>query len=286
MLQLVKESTRKEKILDLIFSNSSNTRGIQIETNVKFSDHGTVIMDYVVGDSDKGRTQTSQFTTTIPEYNLDKMDRDQQQQLKDKLGELLEEKGEKMEEMEATELQQTVIDCYEEAVKSTAELRKKKDPTKKARPPLEVRRLRNIKKKSSRKLRKGHHTEEARQRLIEQIGKAEKGIRAYYKRKTEEEEEKVWRDMEKCPSNFYRYAKSKGRLKGYIGPFTREDGTVIEEEPAEVLNQEYYKIFLKPKPEEEIPEDYYDSQEDLPQEEEKWMENIIFSEEDIKKAIM
>ena len=132
MLQLVKESTRKEKILDLIFSNSSNTRGIQIETNVKFSDHGTVIMDYVVGDSDmKGRTQTSQFTTTIPEYNLDKMDRDQQQQLKDKLGELLEEKGEKMEEMEATELQQTVIDCYEEAVKSTAELRKKKIPQKK-----------------------------------------------------------------------------------------------------------------------------------------------------------
>ena len=171
-------------------------------------------MDYVVGDSDKGRTQTSQFTTTIPEYNLDKMDRDQQQQLKDKLGELLEERGEKMEEMEATELQQTVIDCYEEAVKSTVELRKKKDPTKKARPPLEVRRLRNIKKKSSRKLRKGYHTEEARQRLIEQIGKAEKGIRAYYKRKTEEEEEKAWRDMEKCPSNFYRYAKSKGRLKG------------------------------------------------------------------------
>ena len=63
---------------------------------MKFSDHGTVIIDYVVGDSDtKGRTQTSQFTTTIPEYNLDKMDRDQQQQLKDKLGELLEEKGEK-----------------------------------------------------------------------------------------------------------------------------------------------------------------------------------------------
>ena len=230
MLQLVKENTRKEKILDLIFSNSPNTRSIQVETNVKFSDHGTVIMDYVVGDSDmKGRTQTSQFLTTIPEYNLDKMDREQQQQLRDKLGELLEEKEEKMEEMEATELQQTVINCYEEAVKNTVELRKKKDPTKKVRSPPEVRRLWNIKKMSSRKLRKGHHTEEARQRLIEQIGKAEKGIRAYYKRKTEEEEEKAWRDMEKCPSNFYRYAKSKGRLKGYIGPFTREDGSVIEE---------------------------------------------------------
>merc|ERR1711867_337306 len=123
--------------------------------------------------------------------------------------------------------------------------------TQRARPPLEVRRLRNIKKKSSRKLSKGYQSEGTKQRLIEQIGKAEQGIRAYYKRKTEEEEEKAWKDMEKSPTNFYRYAKSKGRLKGYIGPFTRDDGTVIEDEPAEVLNREYYKIFLKPKPEEE-----------------------------------
>ena len=43
----------------------------------------------------------------------------------------MEENGEKMEGMEVNELQQTIIDCYEEAVKSTAELRKKKDPTKK-----------------------------------------------------------------------------------------------------------------------------------------------------------
>ena len=53
-----------------------------------------------------------------------------------------------------------------------------------------------------------------------------------------------------------------------------------------MLNQEYYKIFLKLEPEEEIPEEYYDSQEDLPQEEEKWLENISFSEKDIKRAIM
>ena len=75
-------------------------------------------------------------------------------------------------------------------------------------------------------------------------------------------------------------------MKGYIGPFTREDGSVIEEEPAEVLNQEYYKIFLKPGQEETIPEEYFDSQKDLPEDEDKWLENITFSEKDIKKAIM
>ena len=100
-----------------------------------------------------------------------------------------------------------------------------------------MRRLRNIKKMNSRKLRKGQLTESAREKTYEKIEKAEKGIRAFYKRKTAEEEEKAWKDMEKYSSSFYRYAKSKGRLRGYIGPFTREDGSVIEEEPADVLNQ-------------------------------------------------
>ena len=105
MLQLVRESTRKEKILDLIFSNSPNTRSIQVETNVGFSDHGTVIMDYVVGDpGTNGESQTNQFLTTIPDYNLERMDTEQQQQLREKLGELLEEKEDKIEEMNATEL--------------------------------------------------------------------------------------------------------------------------------------------------------------------------------------
>ena len=52
-------------------------------------------------------------------------------------------------------------------------------------------------------------TKNAREKTYEKIEKAEKGIRAFYKRKTAEEEEKAWKDMEKCSSSFYRYAKSK-----------------------------------------------------------------------------
>ena len=141
--------------------------------------------------SKKGENQTSQFLTTIPDYDIENMDREQQQKLREKLGELLEAKSEKMEEMSATELQQTVTDCYEEAVKATATLRKKRDPTKKIRPPPEVRRFRNIKKMNSRKLKKGQLTEEARDRAYDKIEKVELGIRAFYKRKTAEEEEKA-----------------------------------------------------------------------------------------------
>ena len=52
--------------------------------------------------------------------------------------------------------------------------------------------------------------------------------------------------MRENPQNFYRLAKRKTRTKGYIGPFTDDEGKVIEEEPAETLNKEYYKIFLQP----------------------------------------
>ena len=108
------------------------------------------------------------------------MDKEQQKKLKEKLGELLEAKGEEIEKMSAAELQQTVIDCYEEAVKVTATLRKKKDPKEKTQPPPEVRRLRNIKKMNSRKLKNGQLTEKARARTYEKIEKAEQGIRAFY----------------------------------------------------------------------------------------------------------
>ena len=60
-----------------------------------------------------------------------------------------------------------------------------------------MRRLRNIKKMNSRKLKNGQLTENARDRMYEKIEKAEQGIRAFYKRKTAEEEEKAWKNMEK-----------------------------------------------------------------------------------------
>ena len=52
--------------------------------------------------------------------------------------------------------------------------------------------------------------------------------------------------MKENPQNFLRLAKRKTRSKGYIGPFTDNDGKVIEEEPAETHNKEYYKFFYSP----------------------------------------
>ena len=87
--------------------------------------------------------------------------------------------------------------------------------------------------------------------------------------------------MRENPQNFYRLAKRKTRTKGYIGPFTDDEGKVIEEEPAETLNKEYYKIFLQPPEEEQIQDSYFDSEEDLPNNEDRWLEDIDFTEEDI-----
>ena len=48
--------------------------------------------------------------------------------------------------------------------------------------------------------------------------------------------------MRENPQNFYHLAKRKSRTKGYIGPFTDDDGKVIEEELAETLNENITKF--------------------------------------------
>ena len=77
--------------------------------------------------------------------------------------------------------------------------------------------------------------------------------------------------MKENPQNFYHLAKSKIRSKGYIGPFTDDKEKVIEEEPAETLNKEYFKIFLQPSEEEKIHESYFESEEDLPGDKDWWL---------------
>ena len=84
---------------------------------------------------------------------------------------------------------------------------------------------------------------------------------------------------------FYHYclAKSKARLNTPIGSFTNKDGNMIEEKLCEVLKRAHYEFFDHPDKEDKLPEGYFDSLEDLPLEEEKHLDKVNFSMEDIKK---
>ena len=133
LMQLVKTGTRKGNILDCIFSNSLYTRNINIEVNTQLTDHGTVIMDYIMTNTGG----TSPFWTRINDYKLDSMDASQKAKLREKLWELLEKEKENVEAMSVEELQELIIKSYETAVMESANPRRNQG--RKARPPKVVR---------------------------------------------------------------------------------------------------------------------------------------------------
>ena len=146
LLQLVKTGTRGEHILDCIFSNSPYTRKINIEVNTQLTDHGTVIMDYIMTNTGGNKAErTSPFWTKINDYKLDSMDDSQKAKLREKLWELLEGEKDNFEEMSVEELQELIINSYETAVSESASPRRNQN--RKARPPKAVRKYNNIRKR-------------------------------------------------------------------------------------------------------------------------------------------
>ena len=74
LLQKVKEVTRKEAILDLIWTNSVCPRNVRVMDNVLLTDHNTVLMDFAVTKPEKEREEiTNPYTTKINLYDLEKL---------------------------------------------------------------------------------------------------------------------------------------------------------------------------------------------------------------------
>ena len=70
--------------------------------------------------------------------------------------------------------------------------------------------------------------------------------------------------MTSSPKYFYKFAKSKRRVREPIGPFSK-DGKIIQQEEAEILVEEFEEAFRKPKEGEEtdVSEEYYTNDEDV-----------------------
>ena len=130
--------------------------------------------------------------------------------------------------MSVEELQELIIKSYETAVSEYASPRRKQN--RKGRPPKAVRTHNNIRKACSKKLCKRILNDKKRERLFDKLERAELNIGTFYKEREEKEEAEAWKLMRDNSQNFYHLAKRKSRTKGYIGPFTDDDGKVIEEE--------------------------------------------------------
>ena len=70
----MKQFTRKESILDLIWTNSCCPRNIRVIKNVLLTDHDTVLMDFTVTKPENEREAiTNPYSTKINLYDLEKL---------------------------------------------------------------------------------------------------------------------------------------------------------------------------------------------------------------------
>ena len=265
--QKVRENTRKDHILDLVWTNSNCPRNVRVMENVLLTDHHTVLLDYAITKPAGERVEvTNPYTTKINLYDLKKITDPEWRNINHFI---TEKDWGNIAKTSAEELQELIADTYEEAIIKYAKLKRVHDPNKKKKPLREIVKFLRIKKKSSQKLRRKILTEEHRTKLINTIGSCERSIRNFYQNREESREKEAWERMQENSRFFFRLAKKKARLRAPIGPFTNEKGDLIEEKVCKTLNKTYYKVFDVPDEGDSLPEDYLDSEEDLPAEEDR-----------------
>ena len=145
--QLVKGETRNDNTLDLVLTNSNHCRNVEIIQNVKLSDHNTIRINYaIIRPNRKEGTVTNHYTTDIQKYKIEKLTESDWENLNYNL---LLEPWDKVNTMGAEELQNRITTNIENAIRKTAELKKK---PKKPKPPLVVRKCLRTKRKISKRI--------------------------------------------------------------------------------------------------------------------------------------
>merc|ERR1712074_28013 len=75
MTQRVKENTRMDNILDLVFANSESVRSCKVEKNITTSDHDTILVKFITcKTSQTEKEEMNCYTTDIQKYELEKLD--------------------------------------------------------------------------------------------------------------------------------------------------------------------------------------------------------------------
>ena len=121
--------------------------------------------------------------------------------------------------------------------------------------------------------------------MIKKIGDADANESKFYQHKAEEEEKRAWERMRENSKHFFHLARKKVRIKTPIGPFVTKEGKLMEESEAETLNKEYQSVFEEPDPNDCLPPNYFDSEEDLPTAGER-LENSRFTISTVRKIVM
>ena len=243
LMQNIKDITREDRILDLVFTNEDIVCDTKYERHAKISDHDTIILKVDLDTPIEDKTKKENFCSTdILLYKTDQMSSEQIEKAKEFLD------AQNWDDIDADKL----TDIIERMVKENCDLRNPVKTTKegnsyksKNRIPRQVRLWLRRKSLASKALRKVKTIKGCR-RLKEKIEEAELELsKSMFKRKIEEENNAI-NKMKTNPKHFYTYIKKKTKSKNKIGPFVNEKGEVIKEHPAESLQTQYKSAWSVP----------------------------------------
>ena len=289
LLQYVDEATRKQNILDLIFTNNNNLiiRCRQV-INAKLSDHNTIITELSYGLKQLENKQNKNFTTTtIPEYDFQGADDENWARMKSLLNVVEWEKefeNKSVHEMTNIFLKELVDKVEKTLEKKTSYEKVNKDKSSHSsnnRIPRRVRTLFRNKKNASNALKTVKSVKRCLN-LRKKIEAAEEELKYLYSNRKSKLESAAIDKIKRNPKAFYAYAKRQSKTFNGVGPFLKSNGDPIEVSEAEALKQQYETVFSDPKEDAKIhnPKEFFSETTN-----DENIGNILFNYQDIRDSI-
>merc|ERR1712240_185323 len=188
--QWVTEETRKDSILDLVFTNSMSMRGTEvIKNSVGFSDHNTVISTFLTArKEEKGEEPINYHKSDLPLYKIEELEEEDWKRINSFL---FNQSWSGIAEMPVEELQNMIINRYVEAINIVAEKKTTKKVRKKT--PIHLRRFIRMKRKAGKQLRNSERLSgEKIKKITDKIRIADLGMQNAARFKQEKEEKKAY----------------------------------------------------------------------------------------------
>jgi hypothetical protein len=258
MAQCMKEGTRLENILDLLFASDPDIfSNIQIISNVSFSDHTTNVAEInIVVEPRKENVPRNFSTTGISSYNFETASDSDWASLEDELKTNfgLNDWSEVLEADNVDLAAKALVNKIESAVISSMHLKADSaaSVTKEGLPfrssnliPRQIRTL--LRRKSS--ASKAMKTTKSVLRCLSlrnKIAKAEEELADYFRAKDEKEEALALAKIKTDPKSIFKLIKRKQAINKALGPFL-ENNKVIPGSAANILRKQYESVFTVPR---------------------------------------
>ena len=257
MDQKIVTATRKENVLDLVFTNTENMiTSYETIVNSKLSDHNTLIISFNVEDETNQEKKKAEnpYPNKIFEYNIRKGTNEDWIRYETLMRMLSKDFEEETKDKSTTEMLDKLIKTIEEVVElvfeKKEEFKSEGEKSKGNKIPRRVRLLMRKKKSLSEKIMKTNSVQKTR-KLMLSLQKVEQELEINQRTWKNKKEKEALARIKKDPKYFYSYANRHAKIKNKIGPLINEKEETVKESfgMAEILRKQYESTFSQPREE-------------------------------------